>query len=273
MNASDLIGPDLAQGFLDSLVVVLMRTTHPGNIGAAARACKTMGLSQLRLVEPGEFPCEEATRRASGASDILERSQVFSSLDDAVADCHLVVGASARSRKMQWPLMNPRDCANELLSVFASEVSKGARPRFALLFGQEASGLSNDELQRCNYHVNIPANAEYASLNLAMAVQVLAYECRMCALVSSEDDVLKVVGTQNGEQWDEVLASNAELEGMIAHLEKTMVEVGYHDPANPRMLVPRLRRLFQRAKLDTMEINILRGFYKSVQKAIGHKSP
>lgn len=254
--------------FLDDIVVVLMRTTHPGNIGAVARAAKNMGLRDIRLVDPAEFPSDVATRRASGAEDLLERAEVFASLDEAVADCHVLVGTSARSRSMVWPLMNPRDCAEKLHALHAEQFGRGQKYKIALLFGQEASGLTNDELHRCNYHVNIPANPEYSSLNLAMAVQVITYECRFKALESAAHeeaaDQLRSVLTASDEDWDVQSASIDEVEGMIGHFEKALIKVGYYDPSNPRVLMTRLRRLFQRVGMDKMEVNIFRGLSKAI---------
>lgn len=271
----------------DSVKIVLMRTTHPGNIGAVARAMKNMGFKRLCLVDPlsqneGEsFPCFEATRRASGAVDLLKEAQVVSTIDEALMDCHLVIGASARSRKMVWPLMNPRDCARLVLHR-AAEARPGTLVQVALLFGQESSGLSNEELQRCHYHVNVPANPDFSSLNLAMAVQVVCYELRMSLLLDdsvsgSHETRLEACHTAVGaaknsvvspasDCWDEPLATVSEVEGFFAHLEKTLINIGFYDPANPGMLTTRLRRLFQRTHLDKMELNILRGILTAVQK-------
>ncbi len=249
-----------------------MRTTHPGNVGAVARAMKNMGLSELILVNP-EFNKvlseDEALRRSSGAEDVLENAKTFSSLDEAVSDCHVLVGASARNRKMPWPLMNPRDCATQILQLLTHENSESDIPKIAFLFGQEASGLSNDELQRCHYHVNIPAVEVFSSLNLAMAVQVICYELRMALLTSNDEGQKSLfpVLSPNDAGWDEPLASVDDVEGFIVHLEKTLILTEFHNPDNPRQLMTRLRRLFQRAHLDKMEVNILRGILTSIHKA------
>lgn len=254
--------------FLDSLVVVLMRTTHPGNIGAVARACKNMGISHIRLVAPEDFPSEVAIRRASGADELLKSAEVCSSLDEAVADCHCLVGASARSRSMVWPLMNPRDCAEEVYRRHA-DVTRGDY-RVALVFGQEASGLTNEELQRCNLHVNIPANPDYSSLNLAMAVQVITYEMRMTSLLVPQldpvNDQTSSILDAGNEGWDVPAATIEDVEGMICHFESALVALGYHDPEKPRVLMTRLRRLFQRSGMDRMEVNIFRGISKEILK-------
>lgn len=265
-----------SQVFLDQFVVTLVETTHPGNIGAVARACKNMGIKQLRLVAPKDFPSDEALRRSSGAEDLLASAEVHDGLDSALSDCHVVVGASARTRNLVWPLLNPRDFAGRMCSEFAGKQKSDSSDepegnfqatRICLLFGQEASGLTNEELQRCHYHIHIPANPEYSSLNLAMAVQVICYELRMCALLNdSHDGAAQIDAIDNAESgsWDSPAANNSEVEGFLAHLEETLVAIGYHDPKTPRLLMARMRRLFQRARLDKMEVNILRGMLKAV---------
>jgi len=249
--------------------VVLMRTTHPGNIGAVARAMKNMGLYQLCLVNGADEGSQEARRRAAGAENVLESALVTSSIDEALEGVQLVIGASARSRKMVWPLMNPRDCASLIeKSVFQSKSSKPTQ--VALLFGQEASGLSNEELQRCHYHVNIPAVADFSSLNLAMAVQLVCYEIRMAMLLDNASDAPNILTSSilssDDEGWDEPPAEVKEVEGFFQHLEETLIKIGFHDPENPRLLMARMRRLYQRAHLDKMEVNILRGILSASQK-------
>lgn len=249
-----------------------MRTTHPGNVGAVARAMKNMGLSDLSLVTP-EFNKilseDEALARSAGAENVLLNAKTFSSLDDAVSDCHVLIGASARNRKMPWPLMNPRDCAEEVIRLIGDTALNKTESKIAFLFGQEASGLSNEELHRCHYHVNIPAVAEFSSLNLAMAVQVICYELRMGFLYSStnnaEKNIASIVSPKD-DGWDEPLASVSDVEGFFTHLEATLIKTEFHNPNNPRQLMTRLRRLFQRAHLDQMEVNILRGILTSIQK-------
>ena len=256
-----------------------MRTTHPGNVGAVARAMKNMGLHDLSLVTP-EFNKvlseDEALRRSAGAENILTGAKTFSSLDEAVLDCHVLIGASARNRKMPWPLMNPRDCAAEVIKLTSASEADSSKSKIAFLFGQEASGLSNDELHRCHYHVNIPAVSEFSSLNLAMAVQVICYELRMAFLYASSHDEqeksFSAIISPKDEGWDEPLASVNEVEGFFAHLEETLIKTDFHDPNNPRQLMTRLRRLFQRTHLDRMEVNILRGILTSVQKGFKDKS-
>ena len=253
----------------NSVRVVLMRTTHPGNIGAVARAMKNMGLNQLCLVNGADETSQEARRRAAGAENILESAVVTSSIDEALEGVQLVIGASARSRKMVWPLMNPRDCA-ALVAKNVFEPDSGKPTNVALLFGQEASGLSNEELQRCHYHVNIPAVAEFSSLNLAMAVQLICYEIRMAMLLDGGDcgssALTSSILSSGDEGWDEPPATVEEVEGFFNHLEDTLIKIGFHDPDNPRQLMTRLRRLYQRAHLDKMEVNILRGILSASQK-------
>ncbi len=255
-----------------SVRVVLMKTSHPGNIGAVARAMKNMGFSNLTLVNPKIFPSDVAFQRSSGASNILDKASVVSSLDEALQGCSMVVGASARNRKITWPVLNPRDCAEKLIG-FASQ-KREETGQIAILFGQENNGLSNDELQRCNYHVNIPSNPEFSSLNLAMAVQVILYELRMCFLLQASQaqplDGAQVVSVLSplDQGWDEPAADVADVERFFVHLEQAMVETEFHDPENPRQLMTRMRRLFQRAQLDKMEVNILRGFLTSILTSI-----
>jgi len=249
--------------------VVLMRTTHPGNIGAVSRAMKNMGLNQLYLVNGADETSQEARRRSAGAENILESAKVISSIDEALEGVHIVIGASARSRKMVWPLMNPRDCASLVLDrVFDDQSSHPIK--VALLFGQEASGLSNEELQRCHYHVNIPAAADFSSLNLAMAVQLVCYEIRMAMLLDKSGDaphqLTSSILSSDDDGWDEPPAAVEELEGFFKHLEETLIKIGFHNPDNPRLLMTRLRRLYQRSHLDKMEVNILRGILSAAQK-------
>lgn len=226
--------------------IVLINTSHPGNIGATARAMKTMGLSQLYLVEPLQFPHVKADEMSSGALDILYNAKVVKTLDEAIADCELVVGTSARSRTIPWPMLSPR--------TFAEKAVK-EKGEVALLFGREQSGLTNEELHRCHFHVQIPSNPEYSSLNLAAAVQVLAYELR----VASELNLPK-------EEWDYQFATEKEMESFYKHLEKVLIEINFLNPQVPRQLMARLRRLFNRARLDQMEMNILRGILGAVEK-------
>jgi len=239
----------------DNIAIVLVHTSHPGNIGAAARAMKNMGLRQLRLVQPKAFPDAEATARASGADDVLAAARTHDSLAEAVGDCALVVGASARQRTIPWPVLGPRQAA-----AAAWEAAAGGR--VALVFGRENSGLTNAELDCCQYLVQIPTNPEYSSLNLAQAVQVLTYELRMGAPASGAPQASTAAVDEDASP-----ASAAELEGLYGHLEQTLVELDFLAPDNPRQLMRRLRRLFNRSRLERLEVNILRGILSAAQKA------
>ncbi|MCA9750806.1 MAG: RNA methyltransferase [Gemmatimonadetes bacterium] len=238
---------------LPRLRVVLVETSHPGNIGAVARAMKTMGLARLALVEPKRFPCAEATAMAAGADDILYDATVHDTLDAALAGTAWVVGASARDRRrVDWPVLEPAPFASEALA-------RAADVEVALVFGREHSGLSNDELDRCHALLRIPTSADYHSLNLAAAVQVAAWELREAALAGATrpDDA--------GRARESVAV--ADMEGFYAHLEQVLAEVGYLDRRSPRLLMRRLRRLFNRAQPDRPELNILRGILAATQRA------
>lgn len=240
----------------DDIRVVMVHTSHSGNIGAAARAMKTMGLTRLVLVSPADFPSEEAYARSSGAQDVLDQAQVVEDLDEAIAECGLVVGASARSRSLPWPLVNPREMADRV-------ADHPAGSPVALLFGRERSGLTNEELARCHCHVNIPANPDYSSLNVAQAVQVMAYELRMRQVLAEPQ-----TPERWGVTWDQPPARSEQLEGLFDHWEKTLVEIDFLDPNNPRTLMNKLRRLILRAQPDEVEANILRGMLTQVDKSI-----
>jgi tRNA (cytidine32/uridine32-2'-O)-methyltransferase len=213
---------------------------------------KNMCLEQLCLVRPKQYPSAEASTRASGADDLLANARVCDTLDEALQGCRLVVGASARLRSVQWPQLVPRECAERLLK-------EAAQGEVAILFGRESSGLSNEELDRCHYLVHIPANADYSSLNLSQAVQVLAYELHMESLAEEQNP--------KSERTD--LASAEMMEGFFRHLEQAMEEIGFSDPRQSDKLQRRLRRLFLRARPDVDELNILRGLLSAAQ---GRKS-
>lgn len=231
-----------------SIRIVLINTSHPGNIGAVARAMKNMCLERLYLVEPAGFPSAEATSRASGADDILARAVVCASLEEAVAGCHLVMGTSDRNRTISWPVLTPREAAPRL-------VEESAAGDVALVFGRESTGMTNEELERCHYLVSIPTNPGFSSLNLSMAVQVLAYEVMLAQPQSGEED----------EEEGRELAKADEMESFFQHLEQAMVDLAFLDRNHPRKLMRRLRRLFNRARPDLTEINILRGILSAAQ--------
>lgn len=237
---------------LDQIRIVLVNTSHPGNIGSCARAMKTMGLTQLYLVDPVSFPDPKALEMASGAVDILDKAVIVPNLTEAIADCHFIVGTSTRSRKIPWPICTPRALV-EHLKVEA----KGHE--IAILFGRERTGLLNEELQCCHMHVQIPANPEYSSLNIAAALQVIAYELYVASLEWDEEAP---------QTWDYRYATQEEMEKFFTHLQDVLIKIDFLKLNAPRKLMTRLRRLFLRARLDVMEMNILRGFLAAIDVAV-----
>ncbi|WP_045859010.1 tRNA (cytosine(32)/uridine(32)-2'-O)-methyltransferase TrmJ [Teredinibacter purpureus] len=237
--------------------MVMVNTTHPGNIGAAARAMKNMCLSELYIVDPKDYPAEKAVWRAAGAVDVLENAKVVSTLDEAIADCGLVVGTSARERRIPWPLVTPRECGERCWA------EAGTHP-VAIVFGREDRGLTNEELHKCNFHVHIPANPEYSSLNIGAALQVICYEIRMAYFAAKEGKELHF------NDWDQPPANSASLENYYEHLQETLEQLKFIDPDHPRQTVTRLRRLFGRIRMDKMELSILRGMLTSIQNHIFH---
>ncbi len=241
------------------LRIVLVGTQHPGNIGAAARALKTMGLARLVLVAPENYPAEEAYRRAAGADDLLADARVVASLAEAVADCQWVLGCTARSRRVQLEEHAPRQAATLAVGRAAAggEVAGG---EVALVFGRERTGLSNEELQLCHAAVHIPANPEYSSLNLAAAVQVLAYELRLALLERTQQTEAEPVPP------DEAPASHAHLEGFFAQLGETLDAIDFHKGRTPDSAMRKLRRLFNKADLNEQEVRLLRGILADAQR-------
>ena len=231
--------------------IVLINTTHPGNIGATARSMKVMGLSALHLVTPKIYPHADATARASGADDVLQRAQVHRSLEDALAGCGLVLGTSARLRSLPLPLLDARRAASQTLAESADH-------EVAVLFGRERYGLTNEEMQRCHFLVNIPANPDYSSLNIAQAVQIIVYELRVAAMGYAGIAV-------EPPDWQPV--DGAQMERLFEHLEATLLDIRFLNPRQPKKLMARLRRLFNRARPDQNEVNILRGIFKAAQDA------
>jgi TrmH family RNA methyltransferase len=233
---------------------VLSHTTHPGNIGAAARAMKVMGLSNLVLVNPKKYPSAEATDRASKANDILANAKICSTVEAAIADSRLIIGASARSRSLPSKMITPRG----LVDVIKNNQS---RTPISILFGTENSGLTNEELHLCHYHVFIPTNPDYSSLNLASAVQLIAYEMRLA--FSEVDELPKTEFNKN-----ESVVSREELAGMLHHFDQVMQQTGYLVPEFGKQINIRMNRLFSKAEITLSEMNILRGFLSSVTKNI-----
>ena len=234
--------------------VVLVGTTHPGNIGAAARAIKTMGLSKLDLVCPKEFPSNEATYRSKAAKDILEKASIHETLFESVKGCEMVIGTSARNRKVPWPVLNPKNASKEINKAVKNN------SKVAIVFGREDRGLTNEELGLCNLHIHIPTNEDYSSLNLAQAVQIVTYEIRM--------NFLELESLKNDQEWDVELASAEQTERLIEHMDELMKEVEFYDTENPRKLLIRVRRFFKRSGIDVMETNIFRGLFSTIQKKL-----
>ena len=242
---------------IENLRIVLVGTQHPGNIGSAARAMKTMGLSCLHLVAPERFPDPEANTLAAGADDVLAAAPVHADLDAALAGCHFVLGTSARRRHVPLPEMNPREAARALLEA-------AGRGPVALLFGRERTGLENEELQRCHASVGIPTDPGFSSLNLAAAVQVLAYELRLAVLDAAGGGLPS--GRPMPPPESEPPATADELERYFAHLDQALHEIDFHKGKPPEMVMQRLRRLYLRAGLDAREVKILRGILAEAQR-------
>jgi tRNA/rRNA methyltransferase len=231
---------------LKNIRVVLCETAHPGNIGAAARALKTMGLARLHLVSPARFPDPQAEWLASGATDVLRRARVHAQLDDALAGSAFTVACTARPREIAVPMVDAREAAARIVEVARSQPA-------ALVFGNETFGLTAAEVGKCQLLATIPASPEYSSLNVAAAVQLLAYELRLAAL-----------GAAPNAAKARPRATHEEMEQLFEHLERAMLEHGFLNPAHPKKLMPRLRRLFNRAQLEREEVNILRGVIKAL---------
>ncbi|WJD49338.1 MULTISPECIES: tRNA (cytosine(32)/uridine(32)-2'-O)-methyltransferase TrmJ [unclassified Enterobacter] len=234
---------------LQNIRIVLVETSHTGNMGSVARAMKTMGLTNLWLVNPLVKPDSQAIALAAGASDVIGNANIVDTLDEALAGCSLVVGTSARSRTLPWPMLDPRECG-------LKSVSEGQHAPVALVFGRERVGLTNEELQKCHYHVAIAANPEYSSLNLAMAVQVIAYEVRMAWLATQESS------DAQPEEIPYPLVDD--LERFYGHLEQTLLTTGFIRENHPGQVMNKLRRLFTRARPEAQELNILRGMLASI---------
>lgn len=253
---------------IDNVRIVMVETSHPGNIGATARAMKNMTLSDLALVSPQPHPGGEgkARARASGATDVLYGAVKYDNLADAIADCDLVIGASARLRSVTWPELNPREMAEKIFAVgknsSKNDSGENAKQQIfektAIVFGREDSGLTNEEMDLCQYLVHIPANSEYSSLNIAAAVQVLCYELYMTALLHDGE----IAKAEN----EHPLATSQDIEYFYEHLEETLVEMNFLNRSNPMLLMRRLRKLFNRCGLDKIEVNILRGILTAISR-------
>lgn len=249
--------PQTSTSLFNRLRFILVETSRPGNIGAAARAMKTMGFSELVLVNPRFSDAteqEEAIAFASGAQDVLRSARIVGSIAEALIDCNFAAAVSSRLREFSPPIVTPRELATQLVAQSGLNA--------ALLFGNERFGLPNDAVEKCNVLINIPANPDYSSLNLAQAVQVLSYECRMAAIGDTRP------ATDIGFQGE--AAGIAQIEGMYAHLEQALVAIEFLDPDNPKKLMSRLKRLFSRTQLETEEVNILRGIAKQILQKRQH---
>ncbi|PSV48869.1 tRNA (cytosine(32)/uridine(32)-2'-O)-methyltransferase TrmJ [Photobacterium indicum] len=240
---------------LDKISVVLIGTSHPGNIGSAARAMKVMGLTNLVLVDPACEIDAKSLALAAGAADVVTNAKIVKTLDEAIADCGLVIGSSARSRTLEWPQLDPRESG-------IKTIEEAAAHPVAILFGRERTGLTNEELQKCHCHVYIPANPEYSSLNLAMAVQTVSYEVRMAFLESQK---------YTGEKKIDEYPRAKELELFYEHLEKVTTQTQFINKKHPGMVMTKLRRMFTRARPEQQELNILRGILSSIEKSLEHR--
>lgn len=238
---------------LDNIRIILVETSHTGNIGSTARAMKTMGLTNLYLVNPLIKPDSQAIAMAAGASDVIHEAKVVATLDEALVGCGLVIGTSARSRTLPWPMLDPRECGVKITKE-ALEVP------VALVFGRERVGLTNEELQKCNYHVAIPSNPDYSSLNLAMAVQILAYEIRVANLSQQPSSSRLITNSENENIYP--LADDLEL--FYQHLQGILLRIGFIRQAHPGQVMNKLRRLFSRSRPERQELNILRGILSAV---------
>jgi|TARA_B110000438_G_scaffold297325_1_gene343535 tRNA (cytidine32/uridine32-2'-O)-methyltransferase len=243
----------LLESYSNSIKFVLVGTTHPGNIGASARAIKNMGFNKLSLVDPKDYPNNDALYRAKAAKDVLENSEVHDHLSKATKNCQLIIGTSARNRKVPWPVVSPKQAGREV----ANYLNSGSK-EIAIVFGREDRGLTNEELGMCNLHVHIPTDEDYSSLNLSQAVQILSYELRLAMLSEEEVDAKN--------EWDVELANSDQTERLINHMDELMQEVEFYDTQNPRKLLTRVRRFFKRSQIDVMEANIFRGLFSAIQK-------
>lgn len=263
--------PTLSNLIKQHIRVVMVDTSHPGNIGAAARAMKNMGHGRLYLVNPKQFPDVQATARAAGADDILAQATVTTTVAEALKDCTLVFGCSARHRHLSWPVVTPASCATHTIAALQRGEEIG------LLFGNEQSGLDNSLFKHCHYQLHIPSNPEYASLNLAAAIQVVVYEIYQAAVRPIAPNA-SGASTSTPLQLNEnkpvdPLASGESLDSFYTHLEKVLWAIKFLNPAHPKRLMQRLQRLFNRAQLARVEVTVLRGILTSIEYAIGAKQP
>ncbi len=240
---------------LSHIKIVLVETSHPGNIGAVARAMKNMAMDNLSLVNPKIFPSADATARASGADDLLASAEVYATLPEAIADCQLVLGASARCRTISWPELTPRECAEKIIIHEPNN-------KVGILFGRENSGLKNHELDLCHYLLRIPCNSQYSSLNIAAAVQVICYELFVAEGLQESSRI--------GDKGDVPLATAEQMESFYRHLHQALVDIGFMHPDKSKSIMRRLRRIYNRIQLDIKELDILRGILRMSQDNQSH---
>ena len=244
-------------GLNKQVKIILIETSNSGNIGSTLRAMKTMGFGSLCLVNPKEFPSEEVTALAANASDLIDSVQVVNSIEEALDGCNLVIGTSSRDRKVPWP--------NESIASASPKIIAEADKNntVAILFGREDRGLTNDELQRCNLHVHIPANEDYPVLNVAMSVQVVCYQLLISRAIDSE--------MKNNQHWDVPFAEANHVNRLVEHFTDVAEKLEVFNKGNPRQIGARIKRLFTRIGLDEMEVNFMRGFLAAVEKKLKDK--
>lgn len=260
----DIIDNVAVSAHLAHVRIVMVNTTLPANIGSALRAMKTMGLVKLVLVAPKIYPHPDIDALAAGATDLIQQIQIVETLEEAIQDCHIVFGTSARSRTIPWPLLDARPAAQKSINAVIQD-----QQEVAVIFGREDRGLTNEELALANYHVTIPVNTEYGVLNVAQAIQIICYEMRMATIELMDKTVdteatMQVTDEEN-MHWDEPLVNHGQMEQFYPHMEKMLADIEFLDPQNPRLLPLRLRRLFGRIQLDRMEYHLLRGIFTRVQ--------
>ena len=238
---------------INDIKIVLVETTHPGNIGAAARAMKTMGISRLGLVRPNGFPGAEATARAAGADDILEVADLYDSLEESVKDCSMVFATSTRARNLPWPVMDPEASATAIMQG----IMRGGAA--AIVFGRESSGLSNEDLELCNAVIRIPSNELFPCLNIAAAIQIICYELRKAVL---KEDTVITPGCNRTPP-----ATSDQMINLYEHLQQCLIDLEFYNPERPKLLMRRMKLLFNRMQLDQNEYNIIRGILAAAQKA------
>ena len=260
----DILDNAAVSQHLSHVRIVMVNTTLPANIGSALRAMKTMGLIKLVLVAPKTYPHPDIDALAAGATDLIDQIQIVATLEDAIKDCHLVFGTSARSRTIPWPLLDARPAAQKSMQAVMQN-----QQEIAVVFGREDRGLTNEELALANYHVTIPVNTDYGVLNVAQAIQVICYEMRVATLelIEKTTDTAAVMPVTDSQDmhWDEPLVTHEQMEQFYPHFEKMLADIEFLDPKNPRLLPLRLRRLFGRIQLDKMEYHLLRGIFTRVQ--------